>query len=177
MNEGNKFKTAIFSMIVILVLSLAALNTIAQVTQPTVRIVLPERFRVLTDQYFDLRVEAENLATTNARLHVFIENENGTTESLTSAGALETTTDNDSGPSPDKAWTYRKVSFATPGIKSIFITIADGRRLFGVGTQVSVQKFDLQSQKEHYFVPRRRNGYRLSRRGPHRGPEHRRAIS
>ena len=115
-------------------------------TAPTIRVILPERMRVLTDQYFDLRIEAEGLARSTARVMIRIENENGT-ESL-SFGSLETTDNNDSNPSTlDKAWTYRKAFFSTPGIKTIVATVIDGRRLYGVGTQVSVQQFNLQSQK------------------------------
>jgi hypothetical protein len=37
-------------------------------TTPTIKIVLPERFRVLSEQLFDLRVEATGLTNTTAQL-------------------------------------------------------------------------------------------------------------
>ncbi len=114
---------------------------------PTIRIVLPERFRVLTDQFFDLRVEAEGVVSPSSRVTITIEGANGT-ETLNYSGGLEITNNNDANPATsDRAWTFRKASFTTPGIKTIYATIVDGRRLFGVGTQVSVQQFNLQAQK------------------------------
>ena len=125
---------------------LMSVTMAAAQTTPNVRIVLPERFRVLTNQFFDLRVEAENLSSTRARVNVTIEGEN--TQSFNFSGQLETTSDNDaSATNIDRAWTYRKASFSTPGIKTIFVTVNDGRRIYGVATQISVQDFDLQSQK------------------------------
>lgn len=120
----------------------------AQIVPPTVRVILPERFRVLTNQYFDLRVEAENLISTTAKIQVNIFNENGAPESFNVAGATENTTDNDSNASNiDRASTYRKVSFSTPGLKTIQAIVTDRRSIFGVATQVYVQDFSLQSQK------------------------------
>lgn len=134
------------SMMMMLMIIAGTVSAFAQ-TQPTVRIVIPERFRVLTDQYFDLRVEVEGLSNSKARILLTIE-EDGRQEPIRYAGALEITTDNDANPSTlDRAFTYRKASFTTPGIKTIFATVIDGRRTYGVGTQVSVQRFDLQSQK------------------------------
>lgn len=115
-------------------------------TVPTVRIILPERFRVLTNQYFDLRVEAENLSSPTAR--VVIDVDSGNKEGLNYAGQLEETSDNDANATNiDKAWTYRKTYFGTPGTKTIYAYIIDGRRIYGVATQISVQNFNLQSQK------------------------------
>ncbi len=117
-------------------------------TPPTVRIVVPERFRVLTNQYFDLRIEAENLASAHARLQVTVLNENGQSEPVTYAGPLETTNDNDANPNNvDRAYTYRKMSFTTPGIKTIQAIIVDSRRIYGFSTQVYVQDFTLNGQK------------------------------
>lgn len=124
-------------------------SAVGQVTAqaPTIRIVLPERFRVITDQYFDLRIEAEGLGNATTRVVISVETPNGI-EPLNYAGPVEVTSNNDNNPnSIDKAWTYRKVSFPTAGIKTIFATVIDGRRLYGVGTQVGVQQFNLQSQK------------------------------
>lgn len=125
---------------------LVSVSITAAQTTPNVRIVLPERFRVLTDQFFDLRVEAENLSSSRARVSVNIEGDKE--QSINFSGQLETTSDNDaSATNIDKAWTYRKASFSTPGIKTIYVTINDGRKIYGVATQISVQEFDLQSQK------------------------------
>ncbi len=124
----------------------AAESATAQTT-PTVRIVLPERFRVITNQYFDLRVEAEGISRSTARVLINVEDE-GEKESLNFAGAAEITNNNDNNSSSlDKAWTYRRASFSTPGIKTIYALVIDGRRVYGVATQVSVQNFNLVGQK------------------------------
>jgi len=115
-------------------------------TVPTVRIILPERFRVLTNQYFDLRVEAENLSSPTAR--VVIDVDSGNKEGFNYAGQLEETSDNDANATNiDKAWTYRKAFFGTPGTKTIYAYVIDGRRIYGVATQINTQNFNLQSQK------------------------------
>ncbi len=120
----------------------------AQTVQPTIRIVLPERFRVLTNQYFDLRVEAENLASSRIKPQITILNENGDRETINNAGQYEFSADNDNNPNNiDRAYTYRKVSFATPGIKTIQAVFSDGRRVYGSATQISVQDFNLQANK------------------------------
>ncbi|MEZ5429108.1 MAG: alkaline phosphatase [Pyrinomonadaceae bacterium] len=114
---------------------------------PTVRIILPERFRVLTNQYFDLRIEAENLSRSTARVELIIEGEEGE-EKYHFAGPLETTDNNDNNPNTiDKAVTFRRMYFDTPGIKTIRALVLDGRQIYGVGTQVSVQNFHMDSQK------------------------------
>ena len=45
----------------LLTLSLGA-GTVNAQTPPRIRVVLPERFRALTNQFFDLRVEVENIS-------------------------------------------------------------------------------------------------------------------
>ncbi len=120
----------------------------AQTVTPTIRIVLPERFRVLTNQYFDLRVEGENLVSTNAKAQITILNASGQNEPINYAGQLEATSNNDSNPNNlDAAITYRKVSFTTPGIKTIRVVVTDGTQVYGSQTQLSVQDFNLQSNK------------------------------
>ncbi|MEP6903287.1 MAG: alkaline phosphatase, partial [Actinomycetota bacterium] len=127
-------------------LVLAGFGAVQAQSVPNVRIVLPERFRALTNQWFDLRIEAENLSSPTARVVVNIESDGK--EVLNYAGALEQTSDNDvNSATLDKAWTYRKTYFSTPGIKTIFAYVIDGRRIYGVAAQVSVQQFNLQSQK------------------------------
>jgi len=133
-------------LILIFVLTIFSAVLASAQSVPSVRIVLPERFRALTSQWFDLRIEAENLSSPTARVVVDIDGDSK--EVLNYAGSLEQTSDNDANASNiDKAWTYRKAYFATPGIKTIYAYIVDGRRIYGVATQVSVQQFNLQSQK------------------------------
>ena len=115
---------------------------------PVVRIDVPERLRLLTNQYFDLRIEAENLSSVRARVQVTVQNEAGQNEAITNVGGYEVTSDNDNNPATlDRAYTYRKMSFATPGIKTIQAVIIDGRRIYGSVTQIQVQDFNLQSNK------------------------------
>src|SRR5688500_16873610 len=73
---------------------------------PTVEIRVPERFRLITDQLFDLRVEAAGLADLGSEVVITI---NGQPAFLP---VPEVTTDNDTDPATlDKAWTYRGLSF------------------------------------------------------------------
>jgi hypothetical protein len=83
---------------------------------PGVRIRLPEKFRVLTDQLFDLRVEAIGIQGADARLKVIVDGADVTSK----LPAPEVTSDNDSdAASADKAWTFRKVSFPNAGVKAL----------------------------------------------------------
>lgn len=127
-------------------------NAQAQTT-PTVRIVVPERFRVLTNQYFDLRVEAENISSSRARLQIRVLNETGADEPLNFAGSLENTVDNDANSATlDRALTYRRVSFATPGLKTIQGILVDGRQIYGFSTQISVQQFNAAQKNIVLFI-------------------------
>ncbi len=120
----------------------------AQLVAPTIRIVVPERFRVLTGQFFDLRIEAENLSSVRSQVQISVYDENGKKESVNFGGQYEITSGNDNNPNNiDRAFTYRRMSFATPGLKTIQAVVVDGRRLYGSITQVSVQDFDLRGQK------------------------------
>ena len=136
-----------FLAVVILGITMIAGTTLYAQTTPTVRIVLPERFRVLTNQFFDLRVEVENHTSPQVSVQIVVETENGT-EHLNFAGALEDTTNNDNNPNGlDRAMTYRRVSFTTPGIKTIRVSVLDGNNSYNITTQISVQNFNLQSNK------------------------------
>lgn len=116
--------------------------------QPVVRIVVPERFRVLTNQFFDLRIEAENFSGARARVQISVLDVNNRFETINVAGNQESTVDNDNNPnSYDRAVTYRKMSFATPGLKTIQAVVVDGRRITGTATQIYVQDFNLQANK------------------------------
>lgn len=147
MQTKNKFMPVI--AIALMTMFLGVINAAAQIGStgdPTVRIVLPERFRVLTNQYFDLRIEAENLRSPSARMSVIVRNEVGD-ETLQLAGATENTTNNDNSSTLDKATTYRRVFFPTSGTKTITAILVDGRSVYGVITQVTVQNFTLVGQK------------------------------
>ncbi|MEO8071803.1 MAG: alkaline phosphatase [Acidobacteriota bacterium] len=148
----NNFKISRLTQLVLMLsvglLGIGTQTTAAQFVPPTIRIVVPERFRVLTDQFFDLRIEAENLGSSRVRPQITVYDENGKQELINYAGQYEVTSDNDNNPNNiDRAYTYRKMSFSKPGIKTIQVVVADGRRLYGSITQISVQDFDLRGQK------------------------------
>lgn len=116
-------------------------------TAPRVRINLPERFRVLNNQYFDLRIEVEGLNSSRSRLTLEVEGANGT-EKFNFDGEVEQTQNNDNNPNTnDRAWTYRKVNFDTAGLKTVRAIITDGRTIYGLATQISVQEFNLNRNK------------------------------
>ncbi len=145
--NSQKINRLIVAAFLFLAAIAGAAPTASAQAAPNVRIVLPERFRLITNQYFDLRVEAENLSRTTARVVINVEGD-GVTETFNFAGANEITSNNDSNAvTNDRAWTYRRVSFSTPGIKTISAVVFDGRRVYGVATQVSVQNFNLVGQK------------------------------
>ncbi len=128
---------------------IAAANvaTVQAQTPPRVRINLPERFRVLNNQYFDLRIEVEGISSARSRITIQVENATGT-ETLNFEGSVEQTENNDNNPNTnDRAYTYRKVSFDTAGLKNIRAVITDGRTIYGVATQISVQEFSLNRNK------------------------------
>ena len=145
----QKMITALMSIAVLglMIFVSGVQNANAQTLPPTVRIVVPERTRLLTGQFIDLRVEVAGISSSTARLRLEVENSNGAAEDLNYSGPLEVTSDNDNLPTLDKAWTYRKVAFNTPGIKTITAVLVDGRRIYGVATQISVQNFNLAAQK------------------------------
>ena len=69
-----------------------------------VNIVLPERFRVLSDQLFDLRVEVTDLSSLDAQVQIVVSGNKH--DGLQGIGAPEVTTNNDNNSaSLDKAWT------------------------------------------------------------------------
>lgn len=104
-----------------------------------VQIRLPERFRLLTEQLFDLRVEATGLtdpATASVQISV-----NGT-DVTAGLPTPEVTTDNDADPiDGDKAWTYRAYSFPVEGIKTVVATVTDGGANGATTQRIGVQKF------------------------------------
>lgn len=109
-----------------------------------VRIRLPERFRVLTDQLFDLRVEAAGLQSADATLKVMIDGKDVTAK----LPAPEVTADNDSdSSSADKAWTFRKMSFPTAGVKVVEVVVTDGSQSSSAKARIGVQPFSLVGRK------------------------------
>ncbi len=105
---------------------------------PQVAIRLPERFRLLTQQQFDLRVEATGLAATDATISISMD---GKTVTLPTP---EITTDNDSDPGDsDKAWTYRKISFPHSGVKTVVVTVSDAGGQGEANQRIGVQDFQL----------------------------------
>src|SRR5262245_62058648 len=107
-----------FLAILLLSVPLAAKSAL-----PAVQIRLPERFRVLTGQYFDLRVEATGLSSTGATLQILVDGVNITPL----LPAPEVTTDNDNAPADlDKAWVFRKVSFPVAGERVMKAVVTDG---------------------------------------------------
>ncbi|MGH9958011.1 MAG: alkaline phosphatase, partial [Pyrinomonadaceae bacterium] len=130
-----------------LMLTFAAPTTAVAQGTPTMRIVLPERFRVLSHQLFDLRVEAVGLTNSTAQLHIIVNN-GIRQDALQGMGAPEVTTDNDNDPTTtDKAWTFRRVSFGREGVRTLRAIITDGRNIYGAATQIGVQEFRLAGQK------------------------------
>src|SRR5215468_8589691 len=101
----RRFTISLLSITIFAVIAAAQLSAFCYAqTGPAARIRLPERFRVLTGQLFDLRIEATGLTNTDATLSVFLDGVNITRQ----LGSPEVTIDNDSNPADiDKAWTFR----------------------------------------------------------------------
>jgi len=108
---------------------------------PEVRIALPERCRLLTRQYFDLRVEAHGLTDTSASLTLRDELGNDLTSRF--GPADEVTADNDPTPGDfDKSWVFRAESYPTEGIKTIIAEVRDTSGTSGNDTRkIGVQRF------------------------------------
>lgn len=117
---------------------------------PAVKIRLPERFRVLSDQRFDLRVEGTGLADTSAALQLII---NGVDVTAT-LGTPEVTTNNDGNAADnDKAWTYRSCSFANGGVYSVEAYVTDASGNGSTTNRIGVQKFSLTGlAKKNYIL-------------------------
>lgn len=106
---------------------------------PAVQVRLPERFRLLTGQLFDLRIEATGLADpASANVQVLV-NGSDVTASLP---APEVTTNNDANLSDgDKAWTYRAYNFAAEGVKTVQVNVTDSSGAGSATQRIGVQKF------------------------------------
>jgi alkaline phosphatase len=111
---------------------------------PAVSIRLPERFRVLTDQRFDLRIEATGIANQGASVDVFFANQLVTQD----LGTPEIAINNDADPSTlDKTWTFRNVSLPKAGVVLINARVNGGNGIGDALARVGVQDFKLRGQK------------------------------
>src|SRR6476660_4635178 len=118
---------------------------------PVVKIRLPERFRLLSDQLFDLRVEGTSMLDhTNATIQIVI---NGV-DVTSSLAAPERTINNDADNSNlDAAWTFRSCSFATGGVYSVVANVTDFTGTGSATTRIGVQKFSLTGlAKKNYIL-------------------------
>ena len=130
--------TTIIMKKIIPIIILTCMSPALSWAAPQVSIRLPERFRLLTQQQFDLRVEATGLATTDAGINVTVD---GRTINLP---APEVTTDNDSDTVDlDKAWTFRNFSFPTRGVKTVQVTVSDTGGQGQATHRIGVQDFQL----------------------------------
>ena len=142
--KGMSF-TAIRTAVAALLLLI--LQVTANASGPSIKIVLPERFRVLSQQLFDLRIEVVGLTSSTARLQVVV-NDGNRHDALQGLTAPEITTNNDNDPAtPDKAWTFRAVSFGRDGERILKAIITDGGNVYEAATQIGVQDFRLNGQK------------------------------
>jgi alkaline phosphatase len=109
-----------------------------------VSIRLPERFRLLTGQQFDLRIEAIGLTHAEAGLRVVLDG----TEISSTLPSPEVTNDNDAdNATVDKAWTFRKVALSSAGVKTLQVIVSDGTQSATARTRIGVQPFQLQGKK------------------------------
>lgn len=107
---------------------------------PRVHIALPERCRLLTRQYFDLRVEATDLADGNAVL--VLRDENGKDVTALFGTADEISSDNDYfTDNIDRAWTFRAESFPTEGVKTVVAEVSDTGGTGSDLRKIGVQRF------------------------------------
>jgi alkaline phosphatase len=141
----RRFTGTLLSITIFAVIAAAQLSALCYAqTGPVARIRLPERFRVLTGQLFDLRVEATGLTNTGATLSVFLDGVNITRQ----LGAPEVTIDNDANPADiDKAWTFRGVSLHEAGSRSPHAVINTGGQRISVSSRIGVQEFRLKGDK------------------------------
>ncbi|HWP84002.1 MAG TPA: alkaline phosphatase [Terriglobia bacterium] len=130
------------------VLSLAVWLLPAQ-GSPNVRIRLPERFRVLTQQRFDLRIEASGLRAADARLSL---RWNAGT-AVVDLPSPEVATDNDADPSDlDKSWTYRSLSLPSGGVWTLEAVVSDGGASGRDTARIGVQEFRLAEPRKSIIL-------------------------
>ena len=118
---------------------------------PEVRIALPERCRLLTRQYFDLRIEAHGLSDTNATL--ILRDESGNDISSQFGATDEVTTDNDWLPDDiDKAWVFRAKSFPVEGVKTIVAQVRDANGTGSDTQKIGVQRFKVRPSNKKNII-------------------------
>ena len=118
---------------------------------PDVHIALPERCRLLTRQYFDLRVEAHGLTDDAATLVLRDESGNDITSRF--GPADEVTTDNDWDPGTlDKAWVFRAESFLTEGVQTIVAEVRDAGGTGKDTRRIGVQRFKARLAKKKNLI-------------------------
>lgn len=118
----------------------AADRATRQTTSPSIKIRLPERFRLLTDQRFDLRVEAVGITNANATIKVMLDG--------VDASALlptpEISADNDADATTiDRAWVYRRWSFSRAGVREVKVSVTSGEQQLEAVARIGVQSFAL----------------------------------
>jgi alkaline phosphatase len=141
----RRFTISLLSITIFSVIAAAQLSAVcfAQ-TGPAAKIRLPEKFRVLTGQLFDLRVEVTGLTNTGASLRVRLDGEDITRQ----LPPPEITVDNDANPADiDKAWTFRKISIQGAGDRTIQAVISTGGQNLTVSSRIGVQEFKLKGDK------------------------------
>lgn len=106
---------------------------------------LPERFRVLTNQFFDVRIEAVKLTSANPTLKLSLDGRDVSAQ--LSQPEISEDNDDDSN-SKDKAWTFRAFSIERAGTHSLQATITDGARQLTTETKIGVQDFKLARRKK-----------------------------
>lgn len=107
---------------------------------PQVKIVLPERCRLLTRQYFDLRIEAHGLTDSGATL--VLRDEKGKDLAPLFGTPDEVSTNNDQNTGDlDKAWVFRARSFTSEGVKTLVAEVSDGGGKDSAVTKIGVQRF------------------------------------
>ncbi len=143
--EGESLmKTLFLGMVLLSLVGATRLPSAFAQGSLAVSIRLPERFRLLTSQQFDLRIEAVGLTRADAGLRVLLDG----AEISSALPAPEVTTDNDADNTTlDKAWTFRKVTLSPAGVKTLQVIVSDGTQSATARTRVGVQPFQLQGKK------------------------------
>jgi alkaline phosphatase len=141
----RRFTISLLSITIFAVIAAAQLSAVCYAqTGPAARIRLPERFRVLTGQLFDLRVEVTGLTNTGASLRVRLDGADITRQ----LPPPEITVDNDANPADiDKAWTFRNISIQGAGNRTLQAVISTGAQNLTVSTRIGVQEFKLRGDK------------------------------
>lgn len=120
---------------------LLAASAIPLCAAPIVDVALPERFRVLSQQMFDFRVEATGLINpSTATVKLIVDG----VDSTANFGTAEITTDNDNNASDlDKAWVFRSISFVDAGVTEITVEVTDNGQTSSYLQRIGVQEFKI----------------------------------